>query len=593
MLAVADAIARLTPELFSLEMWGGATFDTSLRFLQEDPWERLVELRRRIPNILFQMLLRASNAVGYTTYPDNVVRAFIKRSAESGIDVFRIFDSLNAADNMALAIDAVRRDTGAICEAAICYTGDILDPKRTKYSLDYYVRLAKRLVAMGTHVLAIKDMAGLCKPYAAYALVKALRDEVDVPIHFHTHDTSGINSGSILRAADAGVDIADAAIASMSGMTSQPTLNGVVAALRHTERDTGLDQRALDELSRYWAAVRDLYYPFEEGLKAPGPDVYQHEMPGGQYTNLRQQAKNLGLEERWRDICDAYAAANQLLGDIVKVTPSSKVVGDLALFMVTNHLKADDILNSKAPLHFPRSVVEMMQGLLGEPEGGWPKRFRSLVLKSAHAEPIVGRPGAAMPPADFAAAAHRIEAKTRRPAREEDVLSYLLYPQVFMDYLDHWLQHGDTSSIPTANFFYGLQPAEEIAIEIERGKTLIVRYLTTGEIREDGTRTVFFELNGQPRDIRVLDQSVEASLKRHPKGDPENPDHVSAPMPGKVSTVAATPGKAVRAGERLLSIEAMKMETAVYSPRDAAVAEVLVTPGSVVEARDLLLVLKA
>jgi pyruvate carboxylase len=591
MLAVADAMARLMPGLFSLEMWGGATFDTSLRFLQEDPWERLTELRQRIPNVLFQMLLRASNAVGYTTYPDNVVRAFIKRSAENGIDVFRIFDSLNSTDNMQLAIEAVRNDTSAVCEAAICYTGDILDPARTKYSLDYYVRMAKRLVAMGTHILGIKDMAGLCKPYAAYALVKALRDEIGVPIHFHTHDTSGINAGSILRAADAGVDIADAAIASMSGMTSQPSLNGIVAALRHTERDTGLDEEALDGMSRYWAAVRELYYPFEEGLQAPSADVYQHEMPGGQFTNLRQQARNLGLGERWSDVCRAYAEANLLVGDIVKVTPSSKVVGDLALFMVTNDLTAKDLINPRGPLNFPRSVVEMLQGLLGEPEGGWPKGFQEIVLKSARVEPISGRPGAALPPADFGAAAAEIE-KVRREPRAEDVLSYLLYPQVFMEYLEHWKKYGDTSTIPTRSFFYGLQSGQEIAVEIERGKTLIVRYLTTGEVREDGTRTVFFELNGQPRDIRVPDRSVEGLLKRHPKGDPDNASHVVAPMPGKISAVPVRAGQTVNEGDRLLSIEAMKMETAVYSPRAGVVGDVLVAPGAVVEARDLLVVLR-
>jgi pyruvate carboxylase len=592
MLRVADAIARLTPRLFSLEMWGGATFDTSMRFLQEDPWQRLSELRQRIPNILFQMLLRASNAVGYTTYPDNVVRAFVKRSADAGIDVFRIFDSLNSTDNMQLAIEAVRNDTGAICEAAICYTGDILDPARTKYSLKYYVSLAQRLVEMGTHILGIKDMAGLCKPYAAFALVKALREEVGVPIHFHTHDTSGINSGSILRAADAGVDIADAALASMSGMTSQPCLNAIVAALKNTERDSGLDQRALDDMSSYWADVRELYYPFEEGLKAPGPDVYRHEMPGGQYTNLRQQARNLGLEHRWDEVCDAYATANQLVGDIVKVTPSSKVVGDLALFLVTNKLSKDDVLSARMPLAFPRSVVEMMQGFLGVPEGGWPKRFQEIVLRSAHVEPIAGRPGASMPPADFAAAAGEIQARTTHEPSDQEVLSYLLYPQVYLDYQKHWQQFGDTSTIPTANFFYGLQPGDETSVEIERGKTLFIKYLTTGEVREDGTRTVFFELNGQPRAVNVLDRSVTATLKRHPKADPENANHIAAPMPGKVSSVAVRPGQAVKSGERLLSIEAMKMETAVYSPRQAHVAEVHVEAGTVVEARDLLLVLK-
>jgi pyruvate carboxylase len=593
MLAIADAIAQLTPNLFSLEMWGGATFDTSMRFLQEDPWQRLTELRQRIPNILFQMLLRASNAVGYTSYPDNVVRAFVRRSAEAGIDVFRIFDSLNATENMELAIEAVRKDTSAICEAAICYTGDILDPKRTKFSLQYYVRMAKRLVEMGTHVLGIKDMAGLCKPYAAYALVKALREEVGVPIHFHTHDTSGINAGSILRAADAEVDIADAAIASMSGMTSQPSLNGIVAALRNTDRDTGLDQDALDALSRYWGAIREAYYPFEEGMKAPGPDVYQHEMPGGQYTNLRQQARTLGLDNRWSEVCEAYAAANQLVGDIVKVTPSSKVVGDLALFLVTNRLTADEVLNARTPLGFPRSVVEMMQGYLGVPEGGWPRAFQDRVLKSAHAEAIVGRPGAAIPPADFVGAAHDIQAKARREATEDDVLSYLLYPQVYLDFQKHVVHFGDTSKIPTAQFFYGLQPGEETSIEIERGKTLFVKYLTTGEVREDGTRTVFFELNGQPRAVTVADRSVAASVKRHPKADPDNANHLASPMPGKVSSVAVRRGQDVKAGERLLSIEAMKMETAIYSPRDARVGEIHVEAGAVVESRDLLLTLES
>ena len=592
MLAVADAVARLTPNLFSLEMWGGATFDTAMRFLQEDPWQRLAELRQRIPNILFQMLLRASNAVGYTTYPDNVVRAFVKQSADVGIDVFRIFDSLNSTANMQLAIEAVRNDTHAIAEAAICYTGDILDPTRTKYSLKYYVALAKELVRMGTHVLGIKDMAGLCKPYTAYALVKALREEVGVPIHFHTHDTSGINSASILRACDAGVDIADAALASMSSMTSQPCLNSIVAALRNTDRDTGLDQAALDDMSRYWAAVRDLYYPFEEGLRAPGPDVYQHEMPGGQYTNLRQQSKSLGLEHRWQEVCEAYATANQLVGDIVKVTPSSKVVGDLALFLVTNKLTADDVMNSTVPLSFPRSVVEMMQGLLGEPVGGWPKAFQEIVLKSAHVEPIAGRPGASMAPADFEAASREIQAKAHHTASDTDVLSYLLYPQVFLDFQKHVTAYGDTSKIPTANFFYGLQPGEEASIEIERGKTLIVKFLTMGQVREDGTRTVFFELNGQPRAVTIVDRSASATVKRNPKADPDNQAHIASPMPGKVSSVAVRTGQTVKKGERLLSIEAMKMETAVYSPRDAKVGPIHVEPGAAVEARDLLLVLQ-
>ncbi len=592
LLAVAETVARLTPELFSLEMWGGATFDTAMRFLQEDPWDRLDQLRTRVPNILFQMLLRASNAVGYTNYPDNIVREFVKESATHGIDVFRIFDSLNWAENMQVAIEAVRDKTSAICEAAICYTGDILDPKRTKYSLTYYVKMAKELVKMGTHILAIKDMAGLCKPYAAHALVKALRDEVGVPIHFHTHDTSGINAASVLRASDAGVDIADAALASMSGMTSQPNLNSLVAALQHTPRDSGLNLDVLNRLSNYWEAVREQYYPFEEGMKAGTAEVYHHEMPGGQYTNLRQQAKSLGLEGRWEEIADAYADVNQLFGDIVKVTPSSKVVGDLALFMVTNGLTAMDVLAPNQKLNFPKSVVEMLQGMLGHPPGGWPKVLQKIILSTAGATPIKGRPGAKLPKADFAAVKKELTAKLKQEMRDVDVLSYLLYPQVFLDYAKHMQTYDNTSVIPTPAFFYGLTSGEEISVEIEPGKRLIIKYLTTGDAREDGLRTVFFELNGQPREVNVPDRSLEGKLHKAAKADPDDPNHVPAPMPGKVSAVAVKKGQDVKSGERLLSIEAMKMETAVYSPRDAKVSEVLVKPGSVVSARDLLIVLE-
>ena len=592
MLAVAEAVAHLCPQLFSLEMWGGATFDTAMRFLQEDPWDRLDQLRARIPNIPFQMLLRASNAVGYTNYPDNVVVEFVKGSAAHGIDVFRIFDSLNWVENMKVAMQAVRDQTNSICEAAICYTGDILDPKRSKYSLNYYVRMAKELVSMGTHILGIKDMAGLCKPYAAYALVKALRDEVGVPIHFHTHDSSGINAGSILRAHDAGVDIADAALASMSGTTSQPNLNSLVAALQHTERDSGLDLPALNHLSDYWEAVREFYYPFEEGLKAGTAEVYQHEMPGGQFTNLRQQAKSLGLADRWHEIADAYAQVNRIFGDIVKVTPSSKVVGDLALFMVTNNLTAVEVLAPDRKLNFPRSVVEMMQGMLGQPEGGWPKVLQKIVLDSAGAKPIKGRPGEQLKPVDFVQTQKELEEKTRREVRDTDVLSYVLYPQVFLDYDKHLREYDNTSVIPTPAFFYGMQSGEEAAVEIEPGKTLIIRYLTTGDPREDGMRTIFFELNGQPREVNVPDRALDGNLHRHPKADAEDPDHVPAPMPGKVSNVAVARGQPVKEGERLLSIEAMKMETAVYSPRAAKVKDVLVKPGSVVTAGDLLIVLE-
>ena len=591
-LGIAEANAHLLPNLFSVEMWGGATFDASMRFLQEDPWERLIALRSRIPNILFQMLLRGSNAVGYTSYPDNVVRAFIQKSAEHGIDVFRVFDALNWPPNLKGTMETVRSRTDAVCEASICYTGDLLDPTRTKYSLKYYVNLATKLVDMGAHVLAIKDMSGLCKPYAAFALVKALRDEVGVPIHFHTHDTSGASVASVLRAADAGVDIADAAIASMSGMTSQPCLNSLAAALRHTKRDTGLDQDALDRISQYWGGVRQQYYPFEAGLNAPSADVYKYEMPGGQYTNLRQQADSFGLGDRWQEVCDAYASANELFGDIVKVTPSSKVVGDMALFMVTNGLTADDVLSSRVPLSFPKSVVDMMRGMLGRPEGGWPKKVRRIILDSAGATPIKGRAGSQLPRVDLVAAATELGAKIRRTPSEEEVLSHALYPQVFLEFAAHRRRYGDTSAVPTANFFYGMQAGEEIAVEIEKGKTLLIRYLTIGEPRKDGTRRVFFELNGQPREVAVVDRAVEATAPRHPKASPDDPDHVGAPMPGKVGEVAVKKGQVVEPGESLLWIEAMKMETAIGSPRAATVGDVLVTPGSTVSTGDLLVVLE-
>ena len=592
MVRVADCVARQMSGLFSLECWGGATFDTAMRFLQESPWDRLTLLREKIPNICFQMLLRASNAVGYTNYPDNVVKEFIRHSGERGIDVFRVFDSLNWAANMKVAMEAVRNHTDGICEAAICYTGDILDPGRTKYSLNYYVELAKELQRMGAHMLAIKDMAGLCKPYAAFALVKALRDEIDIPIHFHTHDTSGINAGSVLRAADAGVDVVDAALASMSGMTSQPNLNSLVAALQHTPRDSGLELPTLNRMSDYWESVRAIYYPFEEDIKSGTAEVYQHEMPGGQYTNLKQQAKSLHLGDRWNEIAEAYATVNMLFGDIVKVTPSSKVVGDMALFMVTNDLSAKDVLTGGKKLAFPKSVVDMMQGAIGQPAGGWPKVLQRIILDSAGEQPIKGRPGAKMEKVDIDATKIDLKRKLDHPPTDDDVQSYLMYPQVYLDYEKHNETYGNTSVIPSSAFFYGLQSGEEVGVEIEPGKQLIVRFLTTGDAHDDGTRTVFFELNGIPRDVNVPDKSLDSASHKHPKANAEDPNHVAAPMPGKVSTVAVKKGQPVKEGERLLSIEAMKMETAVYAPRDATVADVLVKPGSTIVARDLLVVLE-
>jgi pyruvate carboxylase len=596
MLAVADAKARVGAGLFSIECWGGATFDTAMRFLHEDPWERMRLLREKIPNIPFQMLFRASNAVGYTNYSDNVVREFVKHAANGvpggGIDVFRIFDSLNWTKAMAPAMDAVLEETNSICEAAICYTGDILDPKRTKYSLQYYVKMAKELVKMGTHVLAIKDMAGLCRPYAARALVKALRDEVDVPIHFHTHDTSGVQAASILEAADAGIDIVDVAIASMSGGTSQPNLNSIVAALQNTPRDTGHDVEKWNRMSDYWQRVRNYYYPFEEGSYSGTAEVYIHEMPGGQYTNLRQQAKSLGLEDRWNEVAKMYAEVNLLFGDIVKVTPSSKVVGDMALFMVTNNLTSKDILEKGSTLNFPKSVVELMQGHIGFPEGGWPKKLQKIILDSAKATAVKGRYGASMPAVNLKDAKAELSKKLGRDPTDLDLMSYLMYPQVFLDLDKFHRVYDNVSAVPTPVFYFGMKVNEEINVEIEPGKSLVIKYLTTSQTRDDGTKVVFFELNGQPREVVIPDRSLTQTLHKAQKADPDNPAHIGAPMPGKVTTVSVQKGDTVKAGQRLLSIEAMKMETSIYAPRDAKIQEILVKPGTQVAAKDLLATLE-
>ncbi|HVT83370.1 MAG TPA: pyruvate carboxylase, partial [Phycisphaerae bacterium] len=546
----ADFVARKLPNLFSLEMWGGATFDTALRFLHEDPWQRLAQLRAKIPNILFQMLFRASNALGYTNYPDNVVRDFAKLAAKNGMDIFRIFDSLNWIENMRVAMDAVL-ETDAICEAAICYTGDILDPARDKYSLKYYIKLAKELEKAGAHILAIKDMAGLLKPFAARTLVKALKEEISIPIHFHTHDTAGVQAASYLMASEAGVDIVDCAVSSMSGMTSQPNLNSLAAALENTPRETGLDRQNLQDLSDYWEAVRRYYGPFEEGMLASTASVYDHEMPGGQYTNLRVQAKSLGLESRWNEIAQAYADVNKLFGDIVKVTPSSKIVGDMALFMVTNNLKPADVLDDKRHLAFPKSVVEFFRGDIGQPPGGFPKELQKIVLGKD--KPLTTRPGAKLAKVDMAKAKEEAEAKVKHELSETDFASYLMYPAVFAEFARYRAAFGDVSVIPTTAFFYGLQPYQELNVEIEPGKTLLIRFLTTGDTDADGNVTVFFELNGAPREIKVIDRRKGAPTRAaHPKADRDNPKHIAAPMPGKVTAVNVSLGQSIAKGARLL-----------------------------------------
>ncbi|MBS1874131.1 MAG: pyruvate carboxylase [Acidobacteria bacterium] len=591
MLRIANFVSHRLHNLYSMEMWGGATFDVALRFLLEDPWMRLKHLREAIPNICFQMLLRASNAVGYTAYPDNVVEEFILEASAQGIDIFRIFDSLNWLPNMGPAMEAVRK-TKSVCEAAVCYTGDILDPKRDKYSLQYYVRLAKELEKMGAHVLAIKDMAGLCKPYAAEKLVKTLREEVGIPIHFHTHDTSGLNAASILKACEAGVDVADAAVASMSGTTSQPNLNSIVAALANTDRDSGLDLAALNTCADYWETVRTYYLPFDSAPPAGTAEVYEHEMPGGQYTNLKEQADSMGLGAKWHQIARTYADVNMAFGDIVKVTPSSKVVGDMALFLVSHNMTVADLerLPVDHHLHLPNSVVEMFSGALGAPEGGWPKGLERVILRGGEARP--GRPGAHLAAVDLAAAKAGVEKKLGHKISRTDLMSYLMYPDVFTKFAKARSAYSDVDVLPTPEFFYGLEKGQEVTIELEPGKTLIVKFTTVSEPHPDGTRTVFFELNGQPREVVVRDKALKPQVAARTKADPSKPGHVAAPIPGSVTTVSFAVNQKVTKGEPLMVLEAMKMQTTIYAPVDGTVREKLADLGETVEAKDLLVVIE-
>ena len=583
---VAAAYARNLPGLFSLECWGGATFDVALRFLGECPWDRLRRLRAGIPNILLQMLLRASNAVGYTNYPDNVVRGFVARAADSGVDLFRIFDPLNSVENMRVAVDAVL-ETGRICEAAICYTGDLHDPGRGRYDRNYYLHMARELRDAGTHILGIKDMAGLVKPAAARELVRALKDETGLPVHFHTHDTSGIAAASVLAAVEAGVDAVDLAMDSLSGFTSQPCLGSVVEALRGGPRDTGLDPARIREISDYWEAVRAQYAAFETDMRAPASEVYLHEMPGGQFTNLREQARSLGLAERWHEVASAYAEVNRMFGDVVKVTPTSKVVGDLALVMVSGGLTRADVEDPDRDIAFPESVVGLFRGELGRMPGGFPEALARKILKGV--KPIEGRPGAMLPAADLEAERARAETTTGWSLSEEELYSYLLYPKVFVDYVERRKRYGPVSALPTGVFFYGLRPGREVSVELDRGLTLVIRCLAIGETDEEGAVRVFYELNGQPRSVKVENREATASVVRRPKADRADPCHVAAPMPGVVASLAVAEGRTVVAGDLLMTIEAMKMETALHAERDGTVAAIHVAAGQSVDAKDLLL----
>ncbi|WP_299964329.1 pyruvate carboxylase [uncultured Roseobacter sp.] len=590
MIKVAPAYAANLPQLFSVECWGGATFDVAYRFLQECPWQRLRDLRAAMPNVMTQMLLRGSNGVGYTNYPDNVVQEFVRVAAGTGVDVFRVFDSLNWVENMRVAMDAVI-ENDKICEGTICYTGDINDPDRAKYNLKYYVEMGVALREAGAHVLGLKDMAGLLKPAAARSLVRALKSEVGLPIHFHTHDTAGVACATILAASEAGVDAVDCAMDALSGNTSQATLGSVVEALRHTDRDTGLSMQAVREISDYWEEVRGQYAAFETGMQAPSSEVYLHEMPGGQFTNLKAQAASLGLEDRWPQVARTYADVNQMFGDIVKVTPSSKVVGDMALMMVSQGLTRADVENPGTEVSFPDSVIGMMRGDLGQPPGGFPDGILRKVLKDE--APNTERPGKHLPPADLEALRQEAsDAMEGRSLDDEDLSGYLMYPKVFLDYMGRHRTYGPVRTLPTKTFFYGMEPGEEISAEIDPGKTLEIRLQAVGETSPDGEVRVFFELNGQPRVIRVPNRLVKASTTQRPKAETGNADHIGAPMPGVVASVAAQAGAKVKAGDLLLTIEAMKMETGIHAERDATVKAVHVSPGGQIDAKDLLVELE-
>jgi pyruvate carboxylase len=584
--AIASESARLMPDLFSYELWGGATFDVAYRFLKESPWDRLIKLREQIPNVLFQMLFRGANAVGYTNYPDNVIREFVKKSAEAGVDVFRIFDSLNWIKGMEVAIDATRQ-AGKVAEAALCYTGDILDDSRAKYTVNYYKEMAKELEAAGAHILAIKDMAGLLKPEAAYRLISELKDSIDIPIHLHSHDTSGNGIFMYGKAIEAGVDIVDTALGAMSGLTSQPSASSLYYALQGGDRKVRVNVKALEDLSYYWEDVRKYYQHFESGMISPHSEVYVHEMPGGQYSNLQQQAKGVGLGERWEEVKDMYSRVNMLFGDVVKVTPSSKIVGDMALFMVQNNLDEETVLTRGRTIDFPESVIEFFEGYIGQPYGGFPKELQKVVLKER--EPITVRPGELLEDVDFDKLRDELNEKLGRPVTSHDVLAYALYPKVFEEYSTVNKEFGDVSVISTPEFLYGLRLGEETEVEIEKGKTLIIKLVSIGEPQSDATRVIYFELNGQPREIMIEDMNIETDHVRKVKADPSNKSHIAATMPGMVLKVAVNQGAKVKRGEHLLITEAMKMETTIQAPFDGVVKDIYVSAGDSIATGDLLI----
>ena len=583
----ADGVADILRDCFSLEMWGGATFDVAYRFLHESPWERLRLLREKIPNIPFQMLLRGSNLVGYANYPDNLVRSFIKEAAERGIDVFRVFDSLNWIPSMEVAMDEVLNQN-KLLEATMCYTGDILDPAKDKYTLKYYVDLAKELEHRGAHMLAIKDMSGLLKPYAAKKLVSTLKQEIGIPIHLHTHDTTGNQVAALLMAAEAGVDVVDAACAPLAGLTSQPSLDALVAALQGTERDTGLDLRRVQELSNYWADVRLRYESFDHGLKTSTTDIYRYEIPGGQYTNLRPQVESLGLGDRFEEVKEMYKTVNDMLGDPVKVTPSSKVVGDLAIFMVQNDLTPENIVERGKALAFPDSVVSYFKGMMGQPAWGFPEDLQKVVLKGE--EPITCRPGKLLPPVDFDQLEQEVR-KFRDDPERKDLISYAMYPKVYEDFCRHRKEYGYITRMGSHVFFNGMALGETNKINIEDGKTLVIKYLGLGDHNDDGTINVQFELNGMRREVAVRDPNASEKTRQVVQADESDPRQVGASIPGMVSKLHVQPGDTVEENQVLMTIEAMKMETAVTARTAGKVREIRVKEGQAVKAKELLMLL--
>lgn len=594
MFNIAKATSAYGRDLFSLEMWGGATFDTAYRFLKESPWERLEELRKRIPNVMFQMLIRGANGVGYKNYPDNVIREFIRESSKSGIDIFRIFDSLNWLKGIETSLDEVL-NCGKLAEVALCYTGDILDVTRDKYSLEYYVNKAKEIEKMGAHILAIKDMSALLKPYAAKKLIKALKNEISIPIHLHTHDTTGNGVATVLMAADAGVDIVDTTFNSMSGLTSQPALNSVVAALENTDRDTGINVSEIQKLSNYWDAVRPVYEQFESGLKSGRAEIYKYEIPGGQYSNLKPQVESFGLGHRFEEVKSMYKEVNNMVGDIIKVTPSSKMVGDMAIFMVQNGLTSENICEKGRNMAFPDSAVSYFKGMMGQPEGGFPEELQKIVLKGEKA--ITDRPGELLPPEDFNKIEEYLKDKYKYNPSKKDVISYALYPEVFEDFLKFVSEYGDVSRMGSDVFFHGLAEGETCEVEVAEGKTLIVQFIEIGKLDSEGYRTLAFEINGNRREIKIKDKTASAlksngsdsSIKM---ANAEDKLEIGASIPGTIIKVLVEKGQQVKEGESLLTIEAMKMETNIVASMDGTIDSILVSEGQQVKTGQLLVKLK-